>query len=63
MTEQKIRDLVNDELEVAFNDSEAVSLLKEFIDEETSNAETIGILIDRIEELEEKVNSLITQEV
>lgn len=52
--EAKIRDMFS----TLSEESGAVEFLQELIDTENENAEVIGTLIDRIEDLESKVQSL-----
>lgn len=55
---QQITKTVERLFEKNFNDSKAVAMLEEMLDEEYSNTENISIILDRLEELEEKVERL-----
>ena len=59
----KVVDKVKTEVKKAanqyFNDSKAVEMVEELIDAEYTNAEVISTLLDRVEELEDKVESLM----
>lgn len=56
-----VRGTIKEEVAKLFNDSKTVAFLENILDEEYNNAENISVLIDRIEELEAKVDSLESQ--
>ena len=55
---REIRRLINEKVDKAFDDSEAVALLNKYIEGEQTNAEVISTNIDRIEALEEEIEKL-----
>lgn len=48
-----IQSIVGEEVERRFDDSQSVAFMEKILDEEISNAETIGVMLDRIEDLEQ----------
>lgn len=57
-TMDKIKAEIKKLAEEYYTDHEAVKMIEELIDEEYTNTEVITSLLDRVEELEDKVESL-----